>query len=443
MAFFMAKIRLPLPNAALVATAAIMLAVTSNINWSKDHWKTVIISDGKGYYAYLPAVFIYHDLNFGFFDTIERHRYYDPNNFYDYRSNGNGRVVDKYYCGTALALAPFFLAAHWYCISAGQPPDGYSRPYALAVTIAAIFYMLAGLLLLSRTLRTYAVPPWARAVVILTAAFGTNLFYYSFREPAMSHVYSFAFVALFVLAARNWFTGGRGRDILLAGLALGMICLIRPVNGLVLLSLPFLAGSSASVRDGIQRLLRDNRLYFAAGILLFLLLSAVQPVIYRVSTGHFFTDTYIGEHFDFARPHFADILFSYRKGLFLYTPVYLLSLAGLVPLWRQSRFAVGGWVLFFVVITWVFSSWWCWYYGGSFSSRVYVEFIPLFMILLGMALDSARTRMAKSAWILALFLLTALCQVQTYQYRYYRIHWSEMTKEKYWDEFLRIDRIIK
>ena len=29
-------------------------------------------SDAKGYYAYLPAVFVYEDLHFGFFDEIEK-----------------------------------------------------------------------------------------------------------------------------------------------------------------------------------------------------------------------------------------------------------------------------------------------------------------------------------------------------------------------------------
>lgn len=35
-------------------------------------WDRMISSDGKGYYAYLPAVFIYHDLNFGFIPQYEK-----------------------------------------------------------------------------------------------------------------------------------------------------------------------------------------------------------------------------------------------------------------------------------------------------------------------------------------------------------------------------------
>ena len=40
-------------------------------------------------------------------------------------------------------------------------------------------------------------------------------------------------------------------------------------------------------------------------------------------------------------------------------------------------------------------------------------------------------------------LLIAVCQLQTYQYRYYFIHWSNMDKEHYWRVFMRVDLIKK
>ena len=52
----------------------IMTLVTSNLNWGKDHWKGIVEADAKGYYAYLPAIFIYKDLNFGFFKKIEEEK---------------------------------------------------------------------------------------------------------------------------------------------------------------------------------------------------------------------------------------------------------------------------------------------------------------------------------------------------------------------------------
>ena len=47
----------------LFVIISITTLVSSNLNWGKNHWRGIIESDGKGYYAYLPAIFIYKDLN--------------------------------------------------------------------------------------------------------------------------------------------------------------------------------------------------------------------------------------------------------------------------------------------------------------------------------------------------------------------------------------------
>ena len=96
----------------LFVIISITTLVSSNLNWGKNHWRGIIESDGKGYYAYLPAIFIYKDLNFGFFDEIEKEKYYNQNLYYDYRAQANGVTINKYYCGTALAELPFFVLAH-------------------------------------------------------------------------------------------------------------------------------------------------------------------------------------------------------------------------------------------------------------------------------------------------------------------------------------------
>jgi hypothetical protein len=84
-----------------------------------------------------------------------------------------------------------------------------------------------------------------------------------------------------------------------------------------------------------------------------------------------------------------------------------------------------------------------WFYGGSFSSRVYVEYLPLFMILLALSAQNAMNRLAKNSLVIIVVLLIFICQIQTYQYRYYYIHWEDQTKEKYWAHFLRIDLLMK
>lgn len=414
--------------------------VTTNIHWGKNKWQNIIEADAKGYYAYLPAVFIYHDLNFGFYDSIENKKYYNDHLVYDYRATApDGRRIDKYYCGTAIAQLPFFLGAHLISKISGADADGYSRPYLLSVTIAALFYLFTGLWFINKLLKLYGISDKSRSLTLVALLFGTNLFFYSVCEMGMSHVYSFAFVAMFCFYLKKYLLGFRPRDLFISLLLLGMVFLIRPVNVLIVLVIPFLAGSPGNAVYGAGSLFR-NKKALAGGIAAMLALISIQCIIYKISTGRFWIYSYGDERFDFAHPHFAAILFSYKKGLFLYTPLYLLSLAGLYFLYRKKKFEAGAFLFFFVVVTYVLSSWWNWWYGGSFSSRVYVEFLPVFAILLGTLIANISGRFFRVALPALIVLLIALCQVQTYQYRYYIIHWENMTREKYWDVFLKLDK---
>ena len=211
---------------------------------------------------------------------------------------------------------------------------------------------------------------------------------------------------------------------------------------MIVLILPFAADDLASFKKGSATLFRD-RICLMSGVCLFFAVVSIQLIVYKISTGSFFIYSYGEEGFDLFSTHFVDILFSYKKGLFVYTPLLFLSLFGGYSLWRSSRYKFFSWFGFFFIMTYVLSSWWMWYYGGSFSSRVYVEYIPLFMILLAISVDSIRSKILGRSYVLLIALLIIICQIQTYQYRYYHIHWSDMTKAKYWSVFLRIDELIE
>ncbi len=417
-----------------------MTGITSNINWGKNNWQSILEADAKGYYSYLPAVFIYHDLNFGFFDHIEKEKYYNENRYYEYRIGSHDKVINKYYCGTALLELPFFCVAHGITTASGGDADGYSRLYPIMITVAALFYLFIGLLFINSTLKLYGVGEWQRSLVLAVVVFGTNLFYYTVGEPGTSHIFSFCFVAVFFYCAKSYFMSFEKKYIWILGLLLGIITLIRPVNVLVVFLLPFVAGSWQSFQNGVLVAVK-NKWQLILGILYFLVVVSLQFIYYKLATGHFFVYSYGTEEFDFLNPHIFDILFSYKKGLFLYTPVYLLSVGGLCFYLKKEKYSFYTGFIFFFLITYIFSSWWQWYYGGSFSSRVYVEFLPVFAIWLGVALGSIMGRFTKITAVSMLALLTIICQIQTYQYRYYQIHWSDMNKEKYWQVFLRQDRL--
>ena len=422
----------------IIIVALLMTTILSNLRWHGEDWKTTLGSDARGYYATLPATFIYGDLNYGFFEEIELKKYFNSNQMFDYRSIQEGGVTNKFYCGTAIAEAPFFLLGHLCSHINDKDTDGYSWYYMIFISLSGVFYLMLGLIYTNKLLDFYDIKEWHKVIVLVVTVFGTNLFYYAIVEVGTSHIFSFAFVAMFVYFSKLFFTSDKAKYSIILAALLGMIVLIRPINGMIIFSLPFMAGSWEAFSRSTLNLLK-RPFNFLLALLLFFGVVSIQLFIYKISVGSFFIYSYTDEGFDFLHPHFIDILFSYKKGLFLYTPMYLLAFVGLWYLWNKSKYMMITWLLFFVMITYILSSWWSWYYGGSFSSRVYVEYLPLFAILIGVALRDMKRR---AIYISVISILLVVCQIQTYQYRYYDIHWSDMTKDKYWNVFLRIDRLM-
>ncbi len=425
-------------NITLTFIALVLVWAGSNQYWGEGRWNKILKDDGTGYYAYLPAVFIYHDLSFGFFDSVAVSKS-PPNLSYDYRVKLKNGTIDKYFCGTALAQLPFFTAAHLITLASGYPTDGYSAFYLIFVQVATIFYVLAGLVLMVLILQDFTASKKLIALILLASVFGTNLFHYTINEPSMSHAYSFAFVNLFVFGCLRFFRNPSIRYLFIGSVVLGMIFLIRPVNVLIVASLPFLAGNPGKLRKGID-FLKNHLPAFLIAFLIFSALAAIQFLIYKIQTGSFWVYSYGKEGFDLTRPHMIGFLFSYRKGYFVYTPLAFLSLFGFWFLFKENRYRFYSLLFFMLLVVYVLSSWWMWFYGGSFSQRVMIEYWIFPAILLALLISRNTYR----KWLTALvFILIIVCQIQTIQYRNGYIHWSEMNKKRYWNNFLRIDKVIR
>jgi len=418
----------------LAFIGVVMLSVVSNLHWNQRAAPSILEADARGYYAYLPAIFIHHDLNYGFFEELDADRYFNPNLHYDYRLTVYGKKVNKYFCGTAILQLPFFLLAHAYVTISGGVADGYSPPYLYAITVAGIFYLLLGLWFFDRLLKQFEAGVFGRTVTLLAITFGTNLFYYAAVEPGMSHVYSFALVAAFLNTAKASMRSAEPKAMFFMALLLGLIGLVRPVNVLIIGALPLVSNSWSAFITWL-RWLFSKPIQLIASILTFGAVVSVQSVIYWISTGSGWIYTYAEEGFNFLEPHMIDMLISYKKGLFLYTPMFFLAVLSAIWVWKKSTFRLLSYVSFFVALTFVLSSWWNWWYGGSFSSRVFVEFIPVLFIPLAVLLNRIG-QMERYVAVSVLFLVVLVCQLQIYQYRYYIIHWENMDKELYWDRFL-------
>lgn len=430
---------LPGVKVSLVAMTIILFWIFTNIRVGPGGWwRDTIHNDAKGYYAYLPAVFIYHDLNFNFYNYADSALQLNRSRC-DYRLPHNGKPVNKYYAGVAVAQMPFFFAAHGYALADPQAlADGYSYPYMYGICIAAIFYTILGLYLLNKILLLYNISTANRIITLWVTLFGTNLFQYTVGEPGMSHAYSFAFVALFAYHILLWLKTYRFKDLLIASFALGLIILIRPVNAMVVLFLPFLAGSANKLLDAAKQWAGSYK-NIAATLFIPLAVFSIQLITYKIACGSFFVYSYGKETFDFLHAKVFAILFSYRKGLFVYTPVLLIAMVGIVFFVRQNLFKGISFFLAFLGVTYVLSSWWSWWYGGSFSGRPFIEYYPFLMIGFAVVINAFKHKVARGITVGVLVLLVALCQLQTWQYRHGYLHWDSMSKEWYWKNFFMVD----
>lgn len=404
--------------------------------WQGVDAKKTIDGDGSGYYAYLTAVLHYKTTDFkAVFDYEKSQRGLDymGHYFHEYK----GKTVNKYYLGTALLILPFYLLAMLYSRMAFMPLDGYHIIFQYAVGLAAAFYLALGLLLTNALLSTYHIRKPVRLLVLLSLMLGTNLFYYAFLHPAHSHVYSFAAIAGFAYFTRIYMLKGRSKHLFVSAFLFGIVGLIRPSNMILLLLIPFFAS------DFLQFKLRLTTLFAKPVTLLWLALAFLlsfgwQPLFNFVQTDELILYTYKNEGFHFLDPATYSFLFSYQKGFFLYTPLMLLVFSGLMVLYRQSKFQFYGFIGFFVLLVYMLSSWWNWFFGDSFGMRSMIDYYAILAVLLGLGFSSLLSLKAGRIFLsLFLILVVPLNLVQAYQYERGIIHPDAMTKEKYWYVFLK------
>jgi hypothetical protein len=156
-------------------------------------------------------------------------------------------------------------------------------------------------------------------------------------------------------------------------------------------------------------------------------------VYWQYSTGKWIYYSYPdGVMFDFLQPYLVEFLFSFRKGWFIYTPILLLSFAGLVWMWKKQRSLFFPLLVYSALFIYVASSWSCWWYaGGDFSQRAMVSTYAFLSIPLGYFMQ-----WSVSGWKKALFLpmiagLIVLNLFQTRQFYHGVLDGERMTGAYY------------
>lgn len=403
----------------------------------RAHWKTpdkIFHDDINHYYSYLPATFIHHDLSLNFIkEDISRYaKHYWP----IVGPNGNWVIFTT--MGLAILYAPFFLIFHYLLELTGHSSLGFTAPYQLALILSSLFYFAIGLHLLRRLLLVYF-SQMTTAITITGVVLATNLSYYVVDEPAMSHAYNFALITAFVYFTMKWHKSPGVAVSIWLGLLAGLITLIRPTNILVIIVFAFWGISSwKDLYTKFSLFLRKYHLIIFLVIAAFLVWLP-QFLYWKYTTGHYLFFSYGDKgKFFFMNPQILNTLFSYRKGWFLYTPIMIAAIAGLYFLFRRHRDIFIPVLIFMIVNIWVISSWWLWWYGGSYGLRAYIDSYSIVALplaaLVSWAYDNRRKWIkAVTLLFLSVFIFHNFFQIE--QYRTGAIDFVSMTKEAYWESF--------
>ena len=401
----------------------------------------ILTWDAMGYYLYLPAKFIYNDLSSLRFVPDILREYSPTAGFYQAFPVPGGApdaLVMKYTCGLAVLWTPFFWLGHWCAGWLHYPQDGFSAPYQVAIAFGGLLYGLLGLGVLRRVLLQYF-SDLVTTLVLVLLILGSNYFQYAVFDAAMAHTYVFTGYALLLwLTSRYYARPGRGRALAI-GLLLGLMVLVRPSEAVAAI-VPALWGLDSMVALRERLTLLRNRwpdlLLLAVGGLLGVL---PQGLYWRWATGHWLFYSYGDQTFSFFKPHLFNVLFSYKKGWLLYSPLLLMPLAGFVALWRYRRDVAVPALAFFVVNLWVVAAWDIWWYGGSVGQRALVQSYAVLALPWGAAvrwlLALGRQWRWQAAALIVAVLAIDLNLLQNWQYARSIIHPEDMNRRYYWAIF--------
>ena len=136
------------------------------------------------------------------------------------------------------------------------------------------------------------------------------------------------------------------------------------------------------------------------------------------------------------------MLLSVQKGLFFWSPLLLLAVAGLVMLARSANgaraFVVPG-ALFLLLDTYIIASWWDWQFGGSYGHRGFVDALPIFALgLAAFYTWAAAARSRRTVVTMVVVSVVSLSIFQMLQYWNGVLPFSDLTWDQYRATFLRV-----
>ena len=382
--------------------------------------------DGVGYYAFARSLLTQHNLDFapdykhaneGFREARLDATGTPKEEF----RTANGHLENHFSVGPAILWMPFLLMVHAGILTARAfgahiSADGFSLPYLVAMALGTLAYGFIALLLSYRVACRFVEKRWALLATI-AVWWASSLPVYMYFNPSWSHAHSAFSVALFFWywlrtresrSATQWFV---------LALIAGLMMNVYYPNALVLALL--LPEAVSNYREAWHRSgeTAQNTVSLAGHHFLFCVtvFASLLPTFltrYFIYGGLFKTGYIPISQWAWGSPWFLALLFSSNHGLFSWTPLLLIAVAGLFLFWRRFP-AIGASVVCVLLIFYYFmASYPDWAGISSYGNRFFVSLTVFFVLGLATVLDLVGNRFRSPAtasrWlgvILGIFIL--------------------------------------
>ncbi len=341
--------------------------------------------DAFGYYMYLPSIFIYQDVKeLKWIPEMDAKYNLTGGNLYQaipLKNNGIITYTNKYLLGISIMQLPFFLMGHCIAGMIGVNQDGFSWPYQYAILLAAIFWTFFGFIFLRKVLLTYF-DSRVTGLTLILIALASNLIQYVSVDGGMSHAYIFSMYCFVIWLTIKWHKTPLKSVAFFLGLLMGLAIISRPTELLIILIPLFWGHGSQKEKSEKWKLViqhQSHLLFVFTGGLIGVL---PQLIYWKYTAGSFIYD--VGSKWYFLNPWFR-VLFGSEKGWFLYTPIAILMIYGLLLMKNQTyKKAV---MIFCLLNIWVIISWSDWRYGASYSTRALIQSYPVLAFPLALTIQ--------------------------------------------------------
>lgn len=336
--------------------------------------------DGWGYYAICESVVIDNDLN------LDNNIYGIYNGFT--KDSETGHFITQYPPGLALMDCPFFLTANSIAarvkteipqtaISHTQNSNEMTQKTLIRVfgiILAHNFYALLGLILLYLTLIHNNISRKTASVLIFFSYFASPLHYYA--QSGMSHANSFFVISAILYLFSKYVHTGKQNLWFFIGLFCGLGMAVRYVNALMLPICCFFLVISCRNRK-ISSLIK---LFLG-----FFIIASILPVFWWIHANRL-SPAYTGV-FSFNRLPLINILFSLKRGFFVFHPFFILFIPGFLAFFiknkneQTSAQKIVGWFSFISLITLcsVYGYWGEWWGADAYSQRFVLDCLACFV----------------------------------------------------------------